>query len=235
MIFAKPLIPATWLQRHHRFLVDVRLDDGRELTAHSGNTGSMRGCSSPGMRVWLSDSENPRRKYRHSLELVEPSPGVWVGVNTQLPNKLVHEAIRQNVFDDFADYQTLQPEVRYGDENSRIDWLLRGQGQPDCYLEVKNVTLCEGGLARFPDAVTTRGSRHLRELMRMREKGFRAAVVFCVQHSEARCFAPAVDIDPVYAETLREAQQAGVEIKAWKARISPREVALETALPIALD
>ncbi len=232
MKFPHPLIPGTLLRRHHRFLMDVRLDDGREITAHSGNTGGMLGCSTPGMRVWLSISPNPGRKYPHSLELVQPNPDEWVGVNTLLPNKLVREAIEQRLFPAFAAYSDIRPEVRYGTENSRVDMLLRGQGVPDYYLEVKNVTYCQQGRALFPDAVTARGTRHLRELLRMRHQGHRAAVVFCVQHSEARRFAPARHIDPVYADTLCQAAGEGLEVYAWQARMSPEEVVITSQLPV---
>lgn len=232
MKFPHPLIPGTLLRRHHRFLMDVRLENGREITAHSGNTGGMLGCSRPGMRVWLSVSPNPERKYPHSLELVQPKRGEWVGVNTLLPNKLVREAIERRMFSAFRDYSDIQPEVRYGNENSRVDLLLRGQGVPDCYLEVKNVTYCPQGTALFPDAVTARGTRHLRELLRMRQQGHRAAVVFCVQHSEASRFAPAGHIDPLYADTLRQAAGEGLEVYAWQARMSPEEVVITSPLPV---
>jgi len=232
MKFPQPLVPATLLRRHHRFLVDVRLADGRETTAHTGNTGAMLGCSGPGMAVWLSKSPNPARKYPYSLELVEPAPGQWVGVNTLLPNKLVQEVIEQRRFPTFGDYTRIRPEVRYGAENSRVDFLLRGQGVPDCYLEVKNVTYCQAGRAMFPDAVTERGTRHLRELLRMRQEGYRAAVVFCVQHSEAERFSTAGHIDPLYAQTLSEAMGQGLEVCAWKASMSPEGVEITTELPV---
>ncbi len=220
------------IQRHHRFLMDVRLDDGRQVTAHSGNTGGMLGCSAPGMRVWLSDSRNSRRKYRLSLELVQPAPGQWVGVNTLLPNRLVREALEAGKIPAFSHYDTIRPEVRFGDESSRVDFLLQGAGYPNCYLEVKNVTYCQQGRALFPDAVTARGTRHLRELMRMREQGHCAALIFCVQHSEAYSFSPAALIDPVYTTQLQKAMDAGVQVQAWKAAISPEAVNLSHQLPV---
>lgn len=187
------------------------------------------------MRVWLSDSCNPRRKYRYSLELVEPVTGQWVGVNTQLPNQLVREAIELARFPDFTGYVDIKPEVPYGTENSRVDLLLRAPDLPDCYVEIKNVTWCQHGRALFPDAVTARGTRHLRELMHMRAEGHQAAVVFCIQHSAAECFSPAASLDPAYARALREAERCGVRILAWQAAISPQSVELVRELPVLLN
>ncbi len=229
--FHPSLTPAIWLRRHHRFLVDVRLDDGQEITVHTSNTGAMLGCSGKGMRVWIRDSANPKRKYRHSLELVQPRAGWWVGVNTLLANRLVGEGLKAGLFDELSGYTEWRSEVRYGRENSRIDWLLRGAGLPDLYLEVKSVTLCRDGVAYFPDAVTTRGLRHVRELTRMRALGKRAAVFFCVQHSHAKAFAPAADIDSAYASALVQAIDAGVEVLVWKTSMNPHQVFLERRLP----
>jgi sugar fermentation stimulation protein A len=232
MKFESPLIEGTLIQRYKRFLADVELADGSTLTAHTPNTGSMLGCCEPGSRVWLSDSGNPKRKYRHGWELVEAEPEVLVGINTGLANRLVNEAIDGGVIGELQGYASLRREVRYGDENSRIDMLLESGPAPDCYVEVKNVTLASGGVARFPDAVSQRGSRHLRELERVVRQGGRGVIVFCIQRGDAETFRPADDIDAEYGRTLRQVLDAGVEALAYRARVTPEAVELDTALPV---
>lgn len=234
MLINPPLFPVTLLKRYKRFLADVRLDDGRELTVHTPNTGSMLGCAEPGMRIWLRDTQNPKRKYRYSWEMSETSNGVKIGVNTMISNQLVTEAIESGIVTELQSYQEISSEVPYGHENSRIDLLLKNESQ-DCYVEIKNVTAADSmGLAIFPDAVTQRGTKHLCELKAMVEAGHRAVIFFSVQRGDVTGFRPAKEIDPVYAETLSEVMAAGVEAMAWQAEVSPGEISLHNRLEIEM-
>ncbi|MCI5210991.1 MAG: DNA/RNA nuclease SfsA [Candidatus Electrothrix sp. ATG2] len=217
------------LRRYKRFLADVALADGTELTVHCPNSGAMRGCSAPGSPVILSKSANPKRKYAWTLEMVQEN-GVWIGVNTGITNKLVHEAFKNGVIDAFGPIISVQPEVKVSDK-SRLDFLLQTEGGP-VYVEVKNCSLVEEGRAMFPDAVTARGTKHLHELSQLIDQKTRAAVLFCVQRADGRCFAPARHIDPVYAETLAEVQKQGVELLAFRAEVNPEEVRIVSAMEI---
>ncbi len=234
MFFAQALESGKLIKRYKRFLADIELDSGEMITAACANTGSMLGCNVPGSRVWLSSSDSPTRKYRHTWELVEAQPGVIVGINTGYPNRLVVEAINAKVIKELSGYREIKTEVRYGFENSRIDLLLDGHTKkPPCYVEVKNVTAAvENGIALFPDAVSERGSKHLRELMAMVAEGFRAMLVFCVQRGDVHEVRPADAIDPVYGKTLRQALANGVEIIAYRALVSPQEVVLTQKIPV---
>ena len=226
MKFTQTLRAGTLLRRYKRFLADVELDDGTRLTAACPNTGSMLGCCTPGSRVWLSASDSPTRKYRHTWELVEVE-GVLVGINTGLPNKLVREAIEQGVISELGAYASLRGEVAFGAERSRVDLLLQDPARVDCYVEVKNVTAAvEQGIALFPDAVSARGAKHLRELMRLTADGRRAVLVYCVQRGDVSQVRPADAIDPLYGRTLRAALAAGVEVLAYRARVTTRSVAI---------
>jgi len=233
MHFSEPLIEGELIRRYKRFLADVRLSDGREVTAHTPNTGSMLGCNEPGSRVWLRESGSTTRKYPLSWELVQASCGTLVGINTGLSNALVREAIEAGRIRSLSGYDRVRPEVRYGAENSRIDLLLEDHGElPDCYLEVKNVTLARDGIGLFPDAVSTRGTKHLRELAAMAQQGARACLCFCVQRGDVQQMQPADDIDPEYGAALRAAIDQGVEVIAYRAEISPRAIHLTTAVPV---
>ncbi len=227
-----PLIPGTLIRRYQRFLADVQLANGECITAHCPNSGSMKGCANPGNRVLLSRSANPHRKFPYTWELVEVN-GVWVGINTSLPNKLTAEAIATGKIPELARYDSIRPEVRYG-ENSRIDLLLTGPAGA-CYVEVKNVTLVEGNHALFPDAVTLRGQKHLKELMREVREGNRGVIFFVVQRADARVFSTADRIDPEYGRLLRLAVASGVEALAWQAQVSPAEIILRGPLRLDLD
>lgn len=225
----------TLLRRYQRFLADVRLADGRVITAHTPNTGSMLGCAEPGSRVWLREVDNPKRKYRHAWELVENAAGTMIGINTGVVNRLVSEAIHNGVAHTLQGYASLRQEVRYGSENSRIDLLLEDAARPACWVEIKNVTAVDpDGTAFFPDAVSARGSKHLRELMQVVAQGQRGVICFCVQRGDALAVRPADEIDPLYGRTLREALAAGVEAVVYRARVTPQEVVLDTVLPIVL-
>lgn len=233
MKFPFPLIEAHLVRRYKRFLTDVELPDGATLTALCPNTGSLMGCQSPGSAVWLSHSDSATRKYAHTWELIQVETGAMVGINTQLSNRLVEEAIRAGTISELRDYDDIAREVRYGSENSRIDLLLRGGERPPCYVEVKNVTAAvTGGIALFPDAVSERGSKHLRELMLEVTKGHRAVILFCVQRDDVSQVRPADAIDPLYGKTLRQALSHGVEALAYRARVTAEEIKLVDSIPV---
>nr|VFJ95447.1 MAG: sugar fermentation stimulation protein A [Candidatus Kentron sp. H]VFJ96950.1 MAG: sugar fermentation stimulation protein A [Candidatus Kentron sp. H]VFK02643.1 MAG: sugar fermentation stimulation protein A [Candidatus Kentron sp. H] len=236
MDFPKPLIPARLVRRYQRFLADCILEDGRAVTAHCPNTGAMLGCAEPGFPVWLSRSKNPKRKYPLTWELVEPRSGVLVGVNTGRANALVREAIEADGIPALHGYANLRREVRFGREGSRVDFLLEGRaGAPPCYIEVKSVTAVQGaGIGIFPDAVTARGARHLRELSSVVELGGRGVIFFCVQRPDVRAVRPADAIDPRYGETLREALSVGVEALAWRVGIDLQGIRLCEPVPVVL-
>lgn len=226
------LIPATLIKRYKRFLTDVILTDGREITVHCPNTGAMTGCADEGNAVWLSTSTNPKRKYPQTWELVQNAVGDWICIHSAKANNLVKEAIEQGIISELLGYETLRSEVKYGEENSRIDLLLEKQGE-QCFVEVKSVTLLtQNGLGVFPDAISERGRKHLRELIHVKQRGDRAVLMFCVQHSGIDKVAPADLIDEQYAQTFREAMAAGVEVLAYRADISPQEIRLTTPLGV---
>ena len=232
MRFNQALVQGTLIKRYKRFLADVELYDGSIVTAHTPNTGSMLGCCEPGSPVWLSNSGTPKRKYALSWELVEAVPGVMVGINTGLPNKLIGEAIQNGTIQELQGYDIIREEVRYGAENSRIDLLLERGKKPDCYVEIKNVTLAREGIGYFPDAVSERGSKHLRELAQVVTEGKRAVICFCVQRKDVYEVRPADSIDKKYGVTLRRAIDAGVEAVAWRAHVSTDEIRIDTELPV---
>ena len=229
--------PALLLKRYKRFLADIRLPDATELTIHCPNTGSMKNCILPDSPCWYSVSESKTRKYPQTLEIVTTPGDHRAGINTARANELVEAAIRSGVIQELQGYSMLKREQVYGEEKSRIDFLLSEHVADErlCYVEVKSVTLMEAeGEGFFPDAVSERGSKHLRELMAMRARGHRAVLLFCVQHTGIRSVRAAAHIDTVYADTLRAAQAAGVELLAYAANIAPEQgiIALDRALPV---
>jgi len=227
------LIPGRLIKRYKRFLADIELEDGSVVTAHCPNSGSMLGCNLPGSPVLLSLSPNPNRKLAYTWELLQVN-GFWVGLNTMLPNRLAEEAILDGTIVELQGYPNLRREVAYGSERSRIDILLEGDGRR-CYVEVKNVTLVEGGVALFPDAVTARGQKHLRELMEMVRNGDRGVLLFTVQRGDGNAVAPADRIDPEYGRLLREAVANGVEALAYRAEVRPEQIRLTERLAVVLD
>jgi sugar fermentation stimulation protein A len=236
-MFDPPLVPARLIKRYKRFLADVRFENGQELTVHCPNTGSMLGLNMPGMRVWLRDTANPARKYRWSWELAEPTEGCLVGINTGTSNGLVKAALQIGLIPQLAVFDVIRREVQQG--NSRLDFLLRTSGGDErCFLEVKNVTTAgeagEPGVAVFPDAVSERASRHLRELIELKHEGHRCGLVYCVQREDIDVVRPAVNIDPVYAQTLELARESGVELYALGATLSTSEVRLTRSVEVRL-
>ncbi|MXR70091.1 DNA/RNA nuclease SfsA [Shewanella sp. JBTF-M18] len=234
MIFTPAFEQGKLLRRYKRFLADVQLDDGTEITIHCPNTGSMRNCLFPGERVWFSTSDNPKRKYAHTWEQAASDEGHIIGINTGRANALAAEAIEAGVIAELTGYDRLRREVKYGSENSRIDLLLEADDKPACYIEVKSCTLLEQGQGYFPDAVTTRGQKHLRELMEMVKQGHRAVLLFVVQHTGITSVAAARHIDPQYADLLAQAHQQGVEILAYSSELSPSAARLIKSCPVKL-
>jgi sugar fermentation stimulation protein A len=235
MKFASPLVRGRLVQRYKRFLADVTLDSGEGITATCPNTGTMLGLVAPGSAVWLSSSDSPTRKYKHTWELVEADMGkgpVLVGINTGNPNKLVEEAIGAGRIGTLAAYAGLRREVKYG-LNSRIDLLLEDTGKGACYVEIKNVHLSrKHGLAEFPDCVTERGAKHLDELAGMVREGQRAVMVYLVQRGDAKKLKLAEDLDPAYAARFAAARAAGVEAIALRCKLTPEEISVEKEIPI---
>jgi sugar fermentation stimulation protein A len=235
MLFPSPLIPATLVRRYKRFLADVVLESGEATTVHVANPGAMTGLDRPQSRIWLSDSGNPLRKYRCTWELVEVDFGnglELVGVNTGQPHALTAEAIASGLIPELRNYASVRREVKYG-LNSRVDFLLESAGPPICYLEVKNVHLMrKPRLAEFPDCVTERGAKHLRELARMRLDGARAVMLYVIQIPSSDRFAIARDIDPAYGAAFREARQAGVEMLAWRCSVGLAGIQIAAPVPI---
>lgn len=231
MKLSQPMQRGTLLRRYKRFLADVLLDTGEEITAHCANPGAMLGLDMPGLPVYLSKSDNPKRKLAYSLELVRLPTGL-VGINTNLPNKLVAEALAEKRIESLAHYENVNAEVKYG-EKSRVDFLLTSPGEPDCYLEIKNVHLSRReSLAEFPDCKTARGARHLNELANMVECGHRAMNLFIVQRTDCTEFALASDIDPAYAAAAASAQSRGVEIACYTCSVTEFDISIADALPI---
>lgn len=235
MQLPSPLYAGRLIKRYKRFLADVKLETGEEITAHCANPGSMLGLAEPGSRVWLSQSDNPKRKLKYSWELVEVDLGqgpALVGINTAHPNPLVSEAISSGLITELAGYPALRREVKYG-VNSRIDILLENNDLSRCYIEIKNVHLMrKNGLAEFPDSVTARGTKHLSELSEMVRQGHRAVMLYLVQRGDAEEFALARDIDPTYAEAFDAAVQTGVEALAFTCEVSPHSIKIKKRIPL---
>ena len=222
MKFTQPLLPGKLIRRYKRFLADIELDDGRQVTAHCPNSGSMKTCDSPGWEVRLSQSDNPKRKLKYTWEMVH-NGRCWIGINTILANKIAVEGVTNGDITELQGYEQLRTEVKYG-QNSRVDLWLAKDGQ-QCFVEVKNVTLVEeDGVYYFPDAVTTRGLKHLHELIQMVKDGQRAVMLFLIQRSDGTIFRPADHIDAEYGRMLRVAFEQGVEILPYQAQVSPEEI-----------
>lgn len=231
MKFDQPLQAAKLIKRYKRFLADVELPNGEVKTMHCANTGAMTGCAEPGSTVWYSTSDNPKRKYPNSWELTKTKEGHWICVNTARANRLVEEAINKKAITELQGYSSLRTEVKYGSENSRIDILLSDEDKPSCYIEVKSVTLLEeNGQGFFPDAVTTRGQKHLRELMEVAQRGERAVLFYAILHSGIEKVSAAHHIDPDYHQLIKEAEQAGVEIICYKAVLDQNELYLDNCI-----
>lgn len=232
MRFQTPLVPARLILRYKRFLSDMVLDDGQEITAHCANPGSMLGLKDPGLRCWLEPNNDPKKKLNFGWRLVDHENGHFTGVDTALPNRMLRAELIAHRVPELADYPTVRPEVNYA-EKSRIDFLLTGEGMRDAYVEVKSVTLGrQPGLAEFPDSVTARGARHMNDLKTMVTQGHRAVVFFLVQRTDCTRVSIASDIDPTYGAAFAAARAAGVEVMAYDCAITPDAVTLRNRLPV---
>ncbi|MCK5882319.1 MAG: DNA/RNA nuclease SfsA [Bacteriovoracaceae bacterium] len=229
--YTEKLLTGTISNRYKRFLSDITLDNGEEINAHVPNTGSMKTCWGVDWKVAVSFHDNPKRKLKYTLEMTHNGK-TWIGTNTHLTNKLAFEAVKRHLIKELSDYDDIKKEVKIGD--SRIDLLLT-KGDKKCYVEVKNVTLDAGdGLVTFPDSVTTRGQKHLRELTQIVKNGDRACMLYIVQREDVDRFAPAFKIDPEYAKLLTEAHKAGVEILVYRCKVTPKEVVVDKQLHYTL-
>ena len=232
MRFSTPLVPGRLIRRYKRFLADVALEDGCEVTAHCPNPGAMLGLADPGMRVWLLPNDDPKKKLKFSWKLVELEGGHLAGIDTAVPNRVVGEALRAGAVPGLAGYAGVRAEVPYG-KASRVDFVLGGPDRADAYVEVKNVHLRRAGdWAEFPDCVTARGTRHLAELSAMAASGRRAVMLYLVQRSDCARFRLAADLDPAYARAFDAARAAGVEMLCHRAEISRDGVTFGAALPV---
>jgi len=226
MLLDSELIEGTLIKRYKRFLADVKLENGEIVTAHCPNSGSMKGYKEEGLRVWLSKSNNPKRKLAYTWEIVEDSSGEKILVYAAKANTLVKEAIKEGKIKELQTYKKIRSEVKYGSQNSRIDLLLEKDNEK-CYVEVKSVTMKEGNVLMFPDSVTTRGQKHLQELMEVKAGGDRALLFFAVLREGGKGFLPAYEIDPVYAQLLQEARDKGVEVLIYQVEFKGLEIRLE--------
>ncbi|MFA9499012.1 DNA/RNA nuclease SfsA [Mannheimia sp. E30BD] len=215
-----PLSSGILLRRYKRFLADIQLANGEQITIHCPNTGAMTGCANVGDRVWFSTSDNPKRKYTHTWELTQTQTGDFICVNTLRANQLVQEALKNQWISELADYQHILPEQKYGSENSRVDFLLKSDRLQDCFVEVKSTTLLtENGVGMFPDAKTERGQKHLRELTKIAGEGQQAVIFFAILHTGIDKFEVAKQIDPKYAALLENAQHQNVKVLTYKVEI----------------
>lgn len=231
MEFATPLVPARLIRRYKRFLADIRLADGREVTAHCANPGSMMGLAEPGAKIWVEPNDDPKKKLKFGWRLVDHENGHFTGVDTSVPNKALKAALLAHQVPGLPAYTQVRSEVKYG-ANSRIDFLLGGDG-PDTYVEVKSVTLSrQPGLAEFPDSVTARGAKHLGELENMVREGHRAMMFYLIQRTDCAAMTLAADIDPTYAAAFAKAQAAGVRILAQSCEITPQRITLGAPTPV---
>lgn len=218
------------LRRYNRFLADAITPDGSVITLHCANTGAMTGCATPGDIIWYSRSDNQKRKYPYSWQLTQTQHNDMICVNTHMANHLAKEAIEKGYIKELTGYQQIQSEVRYGQENSKIDLLLTGNNRPNCFVEIKSVTLLENGKGYFPDTVTERGHKHLRELQYIKQQGYRAVLFFVVLHSGINCVSAARHIDKIYALLLNKALETGLEVICYKATISTSNIVIYNSL-----
>lgn len=227
MKFKTELVHGTLIQRYKRFLADVKLDNGTIVTAHCTNSGTMKSCLENGAEVYLTPVDDPKRRTKFTWEMIKINDD-WVGINTGIPNILAYEAIKNGEIPELSGYVNVRREVKFGD--SRFDVFAENDAEK-CFVEVKNVTLKEGNYALFPDAVTTRGQKHLKTLMEVKAQNMRAVMLYVIQRSDVDVFAPAINIDPAYAEALKAAVEVGVEVLAIQAKVTPTEIRLAKQLP----
>lgn len=227
------LIKGTLVKRYKRFIADVKLDNGDLVAAYCPNTGSMKGCCEPGRPVYLSDSHNPARKLKYTLEIIE-MPTSLVGINTLIPNRLVYQSLKEKILKELGGYQKIVKEIKTG-KGSRIDLLLSNSDSDRCFVEIKNCTLVTDGIAFFPDAVTLRGRKHLVELQKLVSSGNRCVMFYLIQRMDANIFKPALHIDPAYAKELKHAVTKGVEIISYDVYIDLKTISLNKKIPSIID
>lgn len=230
MKFDTPLVKGKLIKRYKRFLADIELENGNVVVAHCTNSGSMKSCIEEGAPVYLSQAKDPNRKTKFTWEIIFINND-WVGINTGVPNKLAFEYIKENKIPKLSNYKIVKREVKFGD--SRFDVYCENENEK-CFVEVKNVTMKEGNQALFPDAVTTRGQKHLNTLVEVKKQGMRAVMLYIIQRSDVVGFGPAKEIDPDYAKAMKIASENGVELIAYQAKVSPTEIILDKELPINL-
>lgn len=230
MEFSEKLVHGTLIRRYKRFLADVRLDDGSVVVAHCTNSGTMKSCLETGAEVYLTPVNDPKRKTKFTWEMIKINND-WVGINTGNPNKIAFQEIDNDAIPGLSGYSHVMREVKFND--SRFDVYAENDYQ-QCFIEVKNVTLKEGDYALFPDAVTTRGQKHLKTLMEAKRAGFRAVMLYIVQRMDVSVFAPAREIDPEYAKILKQAVESGVEVIVMQAKVSPESLKLVNQLPVEI-
>lgn len=218
------------IKRYKRFLADVELKNGKVITAHCANTGSMLECAEPGRTVWLSYHDNPGRKYKYSWDIIDMGQSL-VGVNTGVPNRLVKRSVQSGLIEELNGYDSIKAEIKTA-EGSRLDLGLFKAGRRDCYVEIKNCSLVRDGRAFFPDAVTKRGLKHLKELQRLIKEKNRALMFYLIQRSDAKSFSPADHIDPEYGKELRQAMKSGVEVLAYSAVVTTTYIQIGKKLPL---
>ena len=221
------------IQRYKRFLADIILETGEKVTAHCPNSGSMKGCAIPGSPVWLSTSLNPKRKYKYTWELIK-TPETMIGINTLVPNKLVKQSIENDLIKELSGYDQVKAEVKTS-SHTRLDLLLEKESKEKCYVEIKNCTLVEEEIAMFPDAVTTRGQKHLDELEHLVSQGHRGVIFFLIQRMDAKLFKPADMIDKIYAQKLKKVVANGVEIVVKDTSIDTKLISIRNAVPVDLN
>lgn len=238
MQFSSSLLRGRLIKRYKRFFADIELLDGTIITAHCPNTGSMQGVLTPGTPVWVSQSDNPKRTLKYTWELVEID-GTYVGVNTQNPNRIVGDALISGYIPELASYSTIKAEVKYGTENSRIDYLLTDKNDNRCYVEVKNAHYAKVENSQhvgiFPDSETTRGVKHLHELMRMVDDGHRAVLIYCLQRGDCDSLRFGVEFDPIYAKTAVMALNHGVEMMPYNCAITQQGITLYKPLSLIVE
>ena len=231
--FVPALLSGRFIRRYKRFFADIILDDGQEVIAHCANSGAMLGLLVPGTPVWVSKvPDNSPRQLRYTWELVDIE-GSLIGVNTQMPNRLAEKALQNQKIAELLDYPFYKREVKYG-TNSRIDFLLTNEQGDRCYLEVKQVHMRVGDVALFPDCVTTRGTKHLQELIKVRQEGARAVMLYVLQRQDCKTFALAADIDPVYAKTAQQAQREGVKFLAYACSLTPDGIEIMNRIEVSI-
>lgn len=230
MIFQKKLVHGTLIRRYKRFLADIRLDDGTVAVAHCTNSGTMTSCLEDEAEVFLTPESDPKRKTKFTWEMIKINRG-WVGINTGNPNLLAFEGISSGIIPGLSGYSNVKREVKFGD--SRFDVFAENETEK-CFVEVKNVTMKVGNYALFPDAVTTRGQKHLKTLMEVKAAGMRAVMLYIIQRGDVEIFAPATEVDPEYAKALKNAVNAGVEVIAMQVNVTPSAITFSKKLPVEI-